>query len=266
MTKGKPLFSCASWNIHRGRGGDGLVNPVRIADVLERDICHPMLDALILQEADEELPPHRGFLDLARVEAATGLRHVHSAAESRWGTDSHGFLGVIIFVRPEWHIEDVTLVDLPGHCHRGAVIADLAGDGQLLRLIGTHLSLSQGLRVAQMRTLGQHLFRRPTRQTVLCGDLNEWRPWGGLALSRRVTGLAFAGPAPATFPIGRPFLPLDRILATSPARVVRTRVLDSEGIRMASDHRPISAEIMLSQHPQDMPQARSQRIRPEDGQ
>lgn len=245
MTHPQPQFVCASWNIHRGRGADGVVDPGRIARVLVEDICTPTLDALILQEADEQVPPHRGFLDLAQIEDETGLHHIHTSAQTRWGADSHGFLGVIIFVRPEWQVEDVTLLDLPGHCHRGAVIVDLMRDGVPLRLIGTHLSLSQALRVAQMRTLGQHLFRRPPRQTVLCGDLNEWRPWGGLALSPRVTGVRFAGPARATFPVRRPLLPLDRVLATAPACVVQSRVLDSPRIRAASDHRPLSAEIRL---------------------
>ncbi len=235
-----------SWNIHRGKGNDGLTDPARTAAVMAQDIHDPLLDALVLQEADEDHPPHRGFLDLARIEAATGLRSIHTSAQSRWGAGSHGFLGVIVLVRPDWRVEDVTLLDLPGHCHRGAVIVDLVRDGVSLRLIGTHLSLSQALRVVQMRTLGQHLFRRPQRQTLLCGDLNEWRPWGGMALSARVSGLHFAGPTPATFPIRRPFLPLDRILAAAPARVVSTRVLDSAGIRMASDHRPIRAEVLLA--------------------
>ena len=113
-----------------------------------------MLDAIVLQEADEDHPPHHGFLDLAQIESATGLRSIHTTAQSRWGAGSHGFLGVIILVRPNWQVEDVTLLDLPGHCHRGAVIVDLARDGVALRLIGTHLSLLQALRMVQMRTLG----------------------------------------------------------------------------------------------------------------
>jgi endonuclease/exonuclease/phosphatase family metal-dependent hydrolase len=245
----KQPFSCASWNIHRGKGNDGVTDPARTAAVLAQDIHDPRLDALVLQEADADHPPHNGFLDLAGIEAATGLRSIHTTQSHRWGAASHGFLGVIILTRPEWQVHDVTLLDLPGHCHRGAVIVDLARDGVALRLIGTHLSLSQALRLVQMRTLGQHLFRRAARQTVLCGDLNEWRPWGGLALSPRVAGLAFAGPAPATFPVRRPFLPLDRILATAPARVVSARALDSKGIRMASDHRPIRAEVLLARAP-----------------
>jgi endonuclease/exonuclease/phosphatase family metal-dependent hydrolase len=97
-----------------------------------------------------------------------------------------------------------------------------------------------------MRTIGQHLFRRAARPTVLMGDLNEWRPWGGLALSEGVLGMRLAGPAPATFPAVRPLLPLDRILASAPAKVRGTRVIDTPGILAASDHRPIAAEIVFA--------------------
>ena len=60
-----------------------------------------------------------------------------------------------------------------------------------------------------------------------------------------MTGLPLSGPAPATFPTGRPVLPLDRVLATPPARVVAARALDGPGIRIASDHRPLLAQIAL---------------------
>jgi endonuclease/exonuclease/phosphatase family metal-dependent hydrolase len=238
-------FSLVSWNIHRGRGNDGIVDAGRTLDVLKAEVLRPGVEALILQEADEETPPHGGFLDIPRLEADSGLRHVHSDAAARWGRDSHGFLGVILFLAPSIEVEDIVLLDLPGHCHRGAVIVDARRGEHRFRLIGTHLSLWQGLRVAQMRTLGQHLFRRDDRQTILCGDLNEWRPWGGLALSRSVLGQRFEGPARATFPVRRPFLPLDRVLTSAPGCVTSARVLDGPGIRMASDHRPLAATVSL---------------------
>ena len=245
MTDKSRRFTCVTWNIHRGRGNDGIVDPERTARVLATEVWAPGIDALVLQEADEECPPHRGFLDLDRIESQTGLAHVHTDPGHRWGEDSHGFLGSIVFLPRAAEIEDVTLLDLPGHCHRGAVIVDFQMADRPMRLVGLHLSLSQALRVAQMRTLGQHLFRRPARLTMLCGDLNEWRPWGGLALSRRVMGLALSGPAPATFPVRRPILPLDRVLVSAPGRVTAADVLDGPGIRMASDHRPLRAEITL---------------------
>lgn len=235
----------ASWNIHRGRGNDGVTDPARTAQVLADEVCPPGHDALILQEADEDCPPHRGFLDLDAVERSTGLAHVHTGPESRWGEESHGFLGTIIFLAKGLRVDDIALIDLPGRCHRGAVVVDLDAGGRALRLVGTHLSLSQALRVAQMRTIGQHLFRRAPRPTVLGGDLNEWRPWGGLALSRRMTGLDLRGPARATFPVRRPFMPLDRVLAGGGARVISAEVLDGPGIRMASDHRPLRAEVVV---------------------
>jgi len=238
-------LSLVSWNIHRGRGQDGVVNPARTADVLARETLAQPAELLILQEADEERAPHRGVLPLADMEARTGLRHLHADDHGRWGGDSHGFLGVFVMGNAGIEVEDVALLDLPGHCHRGAVILDLRREGHSFRLIATHLSLSQVLRVVQMRTLAQHLFRRQARPTILCGDLNEWRPWGGLAFSRRVLGQSFTGPAPATFPVGRPVLPLDRVLAACGARVTGAGALDGPGIRVASDHRPLRAEVAI---------------------
>lgn len=245
MAPDTDLFTCVSWNIHRARGNDGRIDPARTLRVLRAEVCAACPDALILQEADADRPPHRGLLDPDAVVAGTALRHLHGDASRRWGAQSHGFLGVVVFLHADCRVEDVALVDLPGHCHRGAVIVDLVRDDRPLRLVATHLSLSQGLRVAQMRTLGQSLFRRDDRVTIVCGDLNEWRPWGGLALSQRVTGLTLSGPTAATFPVRRPLLPLDRVLATAPARVVSARALDGPGIRMASDHRPLRAEVAL---------------------
>ncbi len=247
MTIEPPQLACVSWNIHRGKGQDGRIDPARTADVLRREVALPGTDILVLQEADEEQRPHRGFLDIARIEAETGLRYAHVDAGHRWGPHSHGFLGVILFVASDILIEDMTLLDLPGRCHRGAVILDARREGRPFRVIGTHLSLGQPFRVAQMRVIGQHLFRRSPRQTVLIGDLNEWRPWGGLAFSHRLIGQTLHGPARASFPVGRPLFPLDRILTTAPGRVTGLRVLDGSGIRIASDHRPIAAQVTLAE-------------------
>jgi endonuclease/exonuclease/phosphatase family metal-dependent hydrolase len=240
-----PVLRCVSWNVHRGRGQDGRVDPVRTVDVLTHDIRPEMPHVLCLQEADEERPPHRGVFDAGRIENGTGLRLAHREPATRWGADSHGFLGVVLFLGPSVDLEDMVLLDLPGHCHRGAVVADIALEGRPCRIVGTHLSLTQALRITQMRTIGQHLFRRSPRQTVLIGDLNEWRPWGGLALSEAVVGLRLTGPSLATFPSGRPLLPLDRILTSAPGRIRGIRVLDSAGIRAASDHRPLAADVAL---------------------
>jgi endonuclease/exonuclease/phosphatase family metal-dependent hydrolase len=238
-------LDCVTWNIHRARGRDGLVDAVRTQRVLMGEVLSPVPDILALQEADEETPPHAGLLDIARIEAETGLRHVHDDG-SRWGPRSHGFLGSVLFLRPQIQVMRRQVVDLPGHCHRGAVIVDAQRAGKAFRLVTTHLSLSQLLRVAQMRVIGQVLFRLPKMQTILLGDLNEWRPWGGFALSAALVGRRFSGPVRATFPASRPLLPLDRVLSDVPGAVTGPRVLDGPGIRAASDHRPLRAAVRLA--------------------
>jgi endonuclease/exonuclease/phosphatase family metal-dependent hydrolase len=219
---------------------------MRTLDVLRREVWQDGTDALFLQEADAEAHPYHGVLDIAAVEAISGLRHIHVDPAHRSTLESHGFLGVIVYLHPTIEVEAVRLVDLPGLSARGAVVVDARKAGIKLRLVATHLSLSQALRVVQMRTLAQHFRRYDTRQAILCGDLNEWRPWGGLALSKRVLGQVFDGPALASFPVARPLLPLDRIMTTPPGRVTQLRVLDGPGIRAASDHRPLSARVAIS--------------------
>jgi endonuclease/exonuclease/phosphatase family metal-dependent hydrolase len=164
----------------------------------------------------------------------------------RWGPQSHGFLGSVLFLRRGIDIVRRQAVDLPGHCHRGAVVVDAMVEGQGVRVVTTHLSLSQVLRAVQMRVIGQVLFRLPPMQTILLGDLNEWRPWGGIALSAALVGRQFSGPVRATFPVTRPLLPLDRVLSDVPGAVTDMRVLDGPGIRAASDHRPLRATVRIS--------------------
>ena len=236
-------LTCAAWNLHRARGNDGVVDPARTLDVLLAEVWRPGTDALILTEADAEPPSFQGLLDLARLSADTGLRHAHPGRVTWDG--SHGFHGIVLLVADGIEVEEVRLVDLPGVHHRGAVVADLSKDGVPLRLIGAHLSLGQVARVAQTRTLGQHLDRHHERQTILVGDLNEWRPWGGAAFSRAVVGRRLSGPARGTFPWWWPVLPLDRVLVTAEGAVTTFEVLDGPGIRATSDHRPIRATVRL---------------------
>ncbi|MGB7431514.1 MAG: endonuclease/exonuclease/phosphatase family protein [Ahrensia sp.] len=246
MSENTQDFYVLSWNIHRCRGNDGKIDPARTLNTLESECLSEPIEALVLQEADEEVPPHGGLLDMDGVEQATGLRYAHREPRHRWAAGSDGFLGTILFVHPDIEIEAIHLLDLPGHCHRGAVVADLRRDGVAFRLIGVHLSLSQMLRLAQIRIICQFIFRMPQRPTILAGDLNEWRPWGGLALSPRLLGQTFSGPAKPTFPIQRPLFALDRVLAAGPANVVSTQVLDGPAIRMTSDHRPLRAHVRLN--------------------
>lgn len=240
---------CTTWNVHRGRGADGRLDADRIARAISSELCAPgpgaaRTDILALQEADTERLPYAGFLPMDRIVRDTGL--VHSQPPSlRWGAESHGFHGNILLLAPHLIVTDGAVVDLPGHYPRGAVVLDLATPAGPLRAITLHLSLGQPLRIVQMRTLAQHLLRRRPMPLLILGDLNEWRPWGGIALSPRVTGRHLHGPARATFPARAPILPLDRILCDARGTLSEARALDGPLARTASDHRPLRATLTL---------------------
>ncbi|MEL6888634.1 MAG: endonuclease, partial [Pseudomonadota bacterium] len=125
------------------------------------------------------------------------------------------------------------------------VVAEAHYKGRLVRLISTHLSLAQPFRIVQMRIIGQYLRRRPAMQTILLGDLNEWRPWGGLMLHRRLVGTALRGPVRRSFPSTRPLLPLDRIVTDAPGEVRALRAISAPQVVLASDHLPLEAIVTV---------------------
>lgn len=237
---------CATWNIHRAKGRDGRVDPDRVVSAIGSALAPLGLDVLALQEADGERRPHPRIVDIARIAELTGLACIHERPEMRWGPESGGFLGTVLFLHPHLRRIHADVIDLPGHCHRGAVSVEALRDGRNCRIISSHLSLSQPLRIVQMRIIGQYLCRRPQMQTILLGDLNEWRPWGGFAFARGFVGTRFCGPAPRTFPAARPLLPLDRILTDAPGTVRDVEVIDDPATNAASDHRPLVGVVTVA--------------------
>lgn len=234
-----------TWNVHRCRGRDGLVDPARTVDALLDLIRETPLDLVVLTEADREQPPYDAIIDLDRITKTTGLASAHADVSLRWGEHSHGFLGTVVLYRPGLELIGGHLLDLPGRYPRGASILTFRSQGHVFRVIATHLSLGQALRAVQMRAIGQYLARHEALPTILIGDLNEWRPWGGFAFSQTLVGRSFVGPARRSFPSAMPFLPLDRIMAATPAEVVTADVPSSPTLRRMSDHLPLRASVRL---------------------
>ena len=137
MTSSPYSFSCVTWNVHRCCGNDGIIDPDRTFAVLRDEVWQDGSDALILTEADSDGPPYQSLLDIAKVEAMTGLRCVHTSGDHKWSSSSGGFVGVIVFLHPEFEIQSVTALDLPGRVHRGAVVVEALRGSAEIRLIGT---------------------------------------------------------------------------------------------------------------------------------
>lgn len=236
---------CATWNVHRAKGRDGRFDPHRVVAAIGCALLPFAGDVLALQEADGEARPHASLFAVNQISDLTGLRYQHDTPALRWGPQSDGFLGTILFLHPRFVRSHADVIDLPGHCHRGAISVETRVEGRNCRIMSTHLSLSQPLRILQMRILGQYLRRRPKMQTILLGDLNEWRPWHGLAFAPRVVGTRLRGAAARTFPSALPLLPLDRILTDAPGRVMDVRAIDTPETNMASDHRPLVGVVSV---------------------
>lgn len=242
---GEQHIRCATWNVHRAKGTDGKVDAARVVDAIGQVLGPLKLDVLALQEADGECRPHERILDVRQIAQRTGLTYMHDDPGLRWGAESDGFLGTILFVAPSLQRVHTDVIDLPGHCHRGAVSLEVVCGERPLRIMSTHLSLSQPLRMVQMRTIGQYLRRRPRMQTILLGDLNEWRPWGGLMFHSALVGTALRGPVRRSFPSTRPLLPLDRILTDAPGKVLQMRAVRTDDVVLASDHLPLEAVVTV---------------------
>lgn len=229
----------ASYNVHKCRGTDGRRRPDRIATVLSEI----QADIVALQEVDRRFGRRTGLLDTAAVRDKAGLHLVAASAIE----DGHGWHGNALLVS-----DRVTVVrapqrlDLPGFEPRGALLSRIIFDGLEIRILCAHLGLMPRDRVRQARKLlsiikedGEHT------PTVLLGDLNEWRhDASALSVLSSIFGVAASCPS---FPSQRPWLSLDRILATGGCQISGLRAHSSALARLASDHLPLQAELTIAE-------------------
>ncbi|MDT8856833.1 endonuclease/exonuclease/phosphatase family protein [Paracoccaceae bacterium Fryx2] len=228
-------LSVASYNIHKGVGSDRRRDLLRTAAV----IGEIGADILALQEADTRFGTRTGLLDLERLRHDLGLIPVPMAGPG----PAHGWHGNLLLVRNAL-VEQVHQLDLPGLEPRGALVTDLVIKGHRLRVVNAHLGLLPGSRAAQTRALLDKIDGLDARPTLLMGDLNVWRPSGGVALG--VLAERFTpGPAVRSFPARYPLLPLDRMMTCIQGALLDMATHDSPLARRASDHLPIKARLRL---------------------
>jgi endonuclease/exonuclease/phosphatase family metal-dependent hydrolase len=226
----------ASYNVHKCRGLDGRIRPDRIIGVVG-EIC---ADLVALQEVDRRFGQRSRLLDPAAIERETGMRLLVQSEHP----GSHGWHGNALLVRGEPKSYRRSRLKLPGFEPRGAIVAELdLGEGEF-RVIAAHLGLFRRSRVDQANVLLAAFLGLPPMQTILLGDLNEWRRRSRSALS--VLEPTFgAAPPILSFPSRRPMLPLDCILGWPTGLITDVAVHDSPLARQASDHLPLTAKASL---------------------
>lgn len=220
-----------TWNIHGFLGQDGQFDPDRVV----RIIAELKPDIAAVQEvigADSGF----GVDGLALLRAAMPGAE---AIEANVNRKIKGIYGQILLSR--FPVRQRTKVDLSyaGREPRRAIDLVLESPGAPIRVIATHLGLAGVERRFQIGILRGLVAARPDLDTILLGDINDWRG-GGLA-ERRLSPLLGSGTRHRTYPAAFPMFPLDRIWVRPSSRVIRSAVVREAGL--ASDHLPLVADI-----------------------
>jgi len=233
----------ASYNVHKGVGGDYRRDPARILGVLGEIGA----DVLALQEVDRRFGARAGVLDPGPLAQVTGLEPV--SLDRRLGLRALGWHGNLLLVRPgRVRVQSAKPLTLPGLEPRGAIVADLVAGDRPLRVIALHLGLLRASRLAQARRLADEIGGDDGRPTVVMGDTNEWRlgpDCGLMPLRRGLRAVKRSAQTQPTFPARLPVLPLDRIIASPPAALSDLAAHASPLARLASDHLPLTARLRL---------------------
>ena len=229
----KPLV-VATWYIHGAIGADGLYAPSRIADVLSEIGA----DIVALQEV-ASAQVHEEFLRV--LERATGYGIVAGLLRQQHGSD---FGNAILSRYPVASVDRIDLA-VGRYEPRGALDVCIdVGTTRPLRVIATHLGLRPGERREQVRRIVSVVERDTPHPTLLMGDLNEWYLWGR-PLRWLHAHFREVPSAPRTFPARRPVFALDRIWVAPSGSVQRLRCHSTELARVASDHLPLVADIVV---------------------
>ncbi len=231
------MILVASYNMRKGIGTDRRRRPERTLEVLNEVGA----DIVALQEADRRFGARHSAIPLHLIEEHSPYKPVRFEGRA----ESLGWHGNAMLVRKEVEVLATELIHLPSLEPRGAVLADLAVDGAILRVVGMHLDLSGLWRRRQAIAILQHLERRPgDPPTVLMGDLNEWSVKGGcLRYFASRHQIATCG---RSFHARRPIAMLDRIMVNDRLEVVESGAHGSPTARRASDHLPIWARLKPS--------------------
>ena len=249
MSLAPPVLRVATYNIHRAWGGDGHLDPSRIAEV----ILSLDADLVALQEVETPHAPAPIVLLSRLIEQ--GYAPVLGPTMR---ADAHHYGNVLLTRLP---VRQRELMDLsrPGREPRGLIEIRLGltdpgrseSDGPVgrsLHCLATHLGLRAVERRVQIARIAARLdaIRQGSGDTtpvILLGDFNEWYPSRRLKpLDARLERVARR----ATWPARWPLLALDRIWYGGSLELESSWVVRTRQTRLASDHLPLMARFRVS--------------------
>lgn len=209
------------------------------ADVVARVVERFAPDVVLMNESG-------GRLRLRRFAKAVGMEK----ARDPWSPFRRRVKNAVL-VRPPWRILDHRLHRFAGSARfypRGALVAHLDRSGLRISAASVHL----GLRPAERRNHAEQLvriLRALNGPLVVGGDLNELP--GGRAVTHLTERLLWdawllgGDVAGETYPADEPTARIDYLFVSEGIRVERAIVPPVPDVHLASDHRPVVAELVL---------------------
>ncbi len=238
----------ATYNVHGCVGMDRQRSEARIAEV----IAGLEVDIIGLQELDLSRKRSGGVDQAGRIAEQLGWhRHFHAAIQR--GEEHYGH--AILSRHP------LTLrraVCLPGNApffcreERAALQVDVATDAGVIHVINTHLGLGRRERRLQAELLSSADWLDDNSggaPLILLGDFNSLpgsRPHRTLSgRLRDVREMVRAARSLRTFPTSLPLFAVDHIFVNAALHPVSVAVHRTALSRIASDHFPLVAELMM---------------------
>ena len=234
-------LTVVSYNIHRGVGLDWRLDLPRIAEV----IAETAPDVVGLQEVIREAgAPHAD--QAAYVAAKLGMHLVMGATRAH-GTGSYGNA---VLTRLSVLGSERRDLSRGAREPRGVLRVDLDVKGTPLHVFNCHFGLGLGERREQLQVLGRFIrdSERLVGPRVLVGDFNEWHRGPITRGLRR----EFSSPMRRmrrTHPAMFPLFALDRIYWDVELQGDEFHVHRSRSARVASDHLPVVARLLVRRRP-----------------
>ncbi|HET8902678.1 MAG TPA: endonuclease/exonuclease/phosphatase family protein, partial [Saccharospirillum sp.] len=235
-----------TYNVHSCIGMDGKIDVARIARVIARS----KPDVVALQELDVGRDRSEGIDQAHQIARLLEMEfHFHPAIhleEERYGD-------AILTHLPQRLVKADLLPGLankPNLEPRGALWVEVEWQGRKVQIINTHLGLNARERKVQVEALlgpdwlGDPDCREPV---ILCGDFNALPSspvCQSLSSRLRDAQQATQGHRPRrTFPSRLPAARIDHIYLGEGLETGSIDIPDSALVRVASDHRPLVAEV-----------------------
>ena len=222
-----------TYNIRGARGSDNRIDLDRIAGV----IAPFGADIVALQEVDVNRA-RSGRIDQAHQLGQRLGMTVQFGPTVESGTERYGIATLTRL--PILASRQLRLPRRELREPRCALVTRLDWRGTELDMINTHLSTQMSERGEQLAALLAALGADHAPETILAGDFN-CTPWS--RPFRQLCGDLRSVASPRSWPAQLPVVPIDHILVRGRLRVVRSGRWRGPGVRRASDHVPVVAEL-----------------------